>query len=246
MNLFIIKKVIAIYKLNSFVFLFALISLKEATSQDMVSYCFDKTVRLGTVYQSLNIIVLPKDIIDQRIEDNCLDVITSPEREKLFEKYLSKRYDFKKDPRGEMKNNSSENLECRLDLRTTKKFKTESSNFKLGEKNTLNSTVISNDSVSTMEILLGAGRPGEFEAGEERLKVTCQLSGRDSANLTFSYAEKNKANVNAQLFLKRGEWSNIASVIKDLTEKSRTIGIPQTEIGQLNGKVETVYELQFK
>jgi hypothetical protein len=46
--------------------------------------------------------------------------------------------------------------------------------------------------------------------------------------------------------LKKGEWANIASVLKDLSEKKKSIEIPQSEINQIRSKTEIEYELQFK
>lgn len=244
MNLSISKKATAIYKVNSLIFLFVVILFSEASSQDMSTYCFDRSVSLSEVHQSLKILLLPKDIVDQRPEDNCLDITLSTDREKLFEKYLGRRYDLKKDPRGEVQNSGGS--ECRLDLKTTQKTKVESSTLKLGEKNIIASGAASKDSISIMEMLIGAGFPGEFEVGDEKLKVTCQLTGADRASLMFSYSDKNKASVNTQVQLKKGEWLNIASVIKELADKSKTFGIPQSEVSESTGKTETVYELQFK
>lgn len=213
-------------------------------AQDLSSFCFDKSVNLNGVRQSLSVILLPKDIVDLRTEDNCLDIVTTVDRAKLFEKFLSRRYDLKKDPAGPA--SSPADRECRLDLKTTKKSNEEGSNFKVGERNTLNKSTATRNSVSIMELLLGNGIPGEIEAGNEKLKVTCQLVGSDSASLVFAYAEKNSASASSQVMLKRGEWMNIASVLKDLDEKSKTLGIPQTGISQSTGKSETVYEIQFK
>lgn len=244
MNLSTIKKAIAIYRVNSLIFLCLFFLSLEARSQDMRSYCFDRSVNLREAHQSLKILLLPKDIVDQRIEDNCLDLITSSDRGNLFEKFLSKRYDLKKDPQGEAQ--AAGPKECRLDLKTTKKSKKESSTFKFGEKNAINSAVATMDSISIMEMLLGTDLPGEFEAGDEKLKVTCRLIGSSDASLMFSYSDKNKASVNTQVQLKKGEWLNVASVIKELNDKNKMIGIPQTEISESKGNAETIYELQFK
>ncbi|MDD4973215.1 MAG: hypothetical protein PHY93_02640 [Bacteriovorax sp.] len=208
------------------------------------------------VYKSLKILLLPRDIVEFRDEDSCIDIVTSLDRGKLFEKYLSKRYSLKRDA-GVSDRIEAEKLplnenDCRLDLKTTKKTKIDTSNFKIGEKNVLNKGETANRSVNIMELLLGAGINGEIGIGEENLKVICQPFGSDSANLIFSYSEIKKTIVNSQVLVssqvivKKGEWLNIASVLKDLNDKTKTLGIPQTEISQTTEKNETVYELQFK
>lgn len=242
----IIKKATAIYRANSFLLILFCPLFLQAYAQELNSYCFQRSVSLRDAHQSLNLLLLPKDIVEHRPVDNCLDIITSPDRAKLFEKYLSRRYDLKKDPGAGESATSGRETECRLDLKTTKKSNVDSSTFKLGEKNGLKVGNATMDSVSTMEMLLGPGFPSEFEVGNEKLKITCQLVGTDSASLIFGYVEKEMANVSTQMLLKRGEWLNIASVRKELAEKNKTVGIPQTEISQSTGKIETIYELQFK
>lgn len=223
------------------------------TSTEINPYCFDRSVNLREVHRSLKFLLLPKDIVEFRIEENCLDIVTSPERGKLFEKYLAKRYDLKKDTSTagrisevENENVTNKGFDCHLDLKTTRKSKVETSNFKMGEKNILNKGETVSSSVSRMELLLGAGKSGELSVGEESLKVSCQLIGIDSANLIFSYTEKNKASVNTEVLVKKGEWLNIASVLKELNDKTKTLGIPQAEVSHATGKIETIYELQFK
>ncbi|MBC7537949.1 MAG: hypothetical protein H7281_03960 [Bacteriovorax sp.] len=146
----------------------------------------------------------------------------------------------------EKENLTTKEPDCRLDLKTTKNFKLDTSNFKIGEKNVLNKGETTNHSVSTMELLLGAGKSGEIGIGDENLKVICQPIGSDNASLIFSFSEIKKTIVNSQALIKRGEWLNIASVLKDLNEKASTLGIPLAEMSQTSGKNETVYELQFK
>lgn len=244
MNSSTTKKVTAIYRANSFLFFF--LFLKVAVAQDLHSYCFERSVNLSEVQQSLGMLLLSKDIVDKRIEDNCIDIITSPDRGKLFEKFLSRRYDFRQDSRDESLRESPKPSECRLDFRTTKNAKTQTGSLKIGEKNLLSSGSAINSSVSNLEMLLGEGIPGEFEAGAEKLKVSCQLIGTEKASLVFSYSERDKASASTQVLIKRGEWLNVASVKKDLADKSTTLGIPQSEIGQSEEKIETIYELQLK
>jgi hypothetical protein len=264
MNLSTTKKVIAIYRANRFFFLLScLFSVAMAqTPTDLNSYCFDRSVNLRDVHQSLKILLLPKDIVEFRTEDNCLDILTSSDRGKLFEKYLSKRYSLKRDVgvsvSVEKENLTNKEPDCHLNLKTTKNVKLDTSNFKIGEKNVLNKGETINHSVSTTEFLLGAGKIGEIGIGDENLKVICQPIGSDSASLNFSFSEIKKAivnsqvlvnsqvQINSQVLVKRGEWLDIASVLKDLNDKAIILGIPQTEMSQTKEKNETAYELQFK
>ncbi|MDO9183518.1 MAG: hypothetical protein Q7U04_13975 [Bacteriovorax sp.] len=235
---------IAIYKVSSFYILFhALLSLAMAeTSADLNSYCFEKNVNLQDVHQSLKVLLLPRDIVELRPDDGCLDIFTSLDRGKLFEKYLTKRYDLK----NEITNASKKEVGCSLDLRITKKIKVDTNTFKLGERNVLSSTNSTSQSVNSMELLVGVGMESEIGVGEEKLKVKCDLIENDKANLTFSYSETDKANIKTQVIIHKNEWINLASVLKDLNGQVKIIGLSQTEISQSAGINETIYELQFK
>jgi hypothetical protein len=242
MILFIIKKVTAIYKVNKLFFLLVLFS-SFAFSQntiDLNSYCFEKNVSLKEVHQSLTVFLLPKDIVQYRTGDNCLDIATSIERGVVFEKYLSKRFHLISELRKEMTN------ECRINLKTTKKLKANSTKVNIGLLNNVNSNEITNSSSSIMEILLGTKEAAEIEVGSEKLNVLCRLHGENNGSLIFSYIDKEKASVKSEVSVRKGEWMNVASVINELASKTKALGIPQTEFNKINENNETIYEIQLK
>jgi hypothetical protein len=214
------------------------------TTDDIKTFCFGKEVHLSEVKQSLNLLLIPKDNVLLRADDNCIDIATSVNRGNLFEKYLSKRYDLIKEVRTKREIDKRE--ECRLNLKTTEKSKIEKSQLKIGEKNLINLNESLKSVSNTMEILLGPSQQGELSVGEVALKVICQLIGNDSAQLQFSFTSRNQALVKSEVQLKKGEWLNIASVLNELNEKNQNLGIPQTEFNQTNGKSEIIYEMQFK
>ncbi len=246
MNSFINKKVIVIYRVNSFILLFWLSFFSRVEAQDLNSYCFERTVSLQEVHRVLNPFLMAKDIISDRSDDNCIDIANSASRANLFEKLLSKKFTLIKESVAASKNLIPSDVNCLLELKSTQREKKESSQFKIGEKNVLNTSSSNSVNVTSMEILLGSGLSGELEIGIVKLNVTCQLLGSDSANLIFSYVEKEKANVTSKVLAKKGEWLNIASVINDLSAKIKAIGIPQTEVSQSSEVNESLYELKLK
>ena len=214
---------------------------------DLYSFCFNKSVNLKSAHESLIPLLLSRDIVTKRSEndDNCLDIITSPDRAKLFEKYLGKRYDLKRE--NSANDNSATSALCRLDFKTTKKLKAQKQIVKVGEKNVINESNISRTKVSTTEILLSSGKSGEIEMEFNKLLVTCTLIGDDKADLNISYsAQTNGSGLSTSVQVKKNEWLNVASVTKELDEKNKTLGIPQTTVSSTEGQDETVYELQFK
>ena len=253
MNLFISKRETNIYKLNSLLLFIYLVSSSIAyaeASEDMNSYCFGGAVSLAQVKRNLSVLLLPKDIVELREEDHCIDIVSSPDRAKLFEKYLSKRYDLKQDVKTSFSESSKEvlpNNSCTVEFKTTKKIKKDEKTFKIGSKNGLKDSEQTSTETSTMDLLLGAGVEGELSATPDSLNIICRpVLGGERANLIFSFVQKDKAKVKTEVLVGRGEWLNVASVVKELNDKLKTIGIPQTEVGSTAGFENTIYEIRYK
>lgn len=218
------------------------LNLRAEDNQDLTSFCFEKNVSLSVVVDSLKVLMLPRDIIEKREEDNCIDLIAPPNRANLFEKFLIKRYSLIKDVKPSLNNIDQQ---CLLELKTTKKMKRVDDQLKLGSKNSLKSSETEMTQVSSMDLLIGSGIPGELTAGPQQLSVICKIFG-EKAQLIFSFSEKEKASVKTEIMIKKNEWLNIASVIQELNDKVKTLGIPQSELGSAKGVQETIYEIQFK
>lgn len=248
MNSFITKKATVIYRASSFfLYFFFLFFTSGAFAQtDINSFCFEDSVNLKSVENSITFLLLPADTINLREEDHCIDIVASVDRGKLFEKFLAGRYNLRRANREMTTSGPAEIQTCQLALRTTVKQKSENQTAKVGEKNSLSKSEKMLTSTSSMELVLSLGVPGEMEAGNEKLKVICRLIGSSKINLQFSFADKAKGGLTSEFSLAKGEWLNVGSVIKDLNEKNKTLGIPQTEASSVSGISETVYELQIK
>lgn len=243
MILFIIKKATAIYRASKT--LIAVVFLLQAAvsfaQTELNSFCFEDQVRLSGVQQTLSFLLLPKDTVNLREDDRCIDIVTSGDRGKLFEKFLAGRYNLRRE-----KGTAPELEHCKLNLKTTVNQKSETDSLNVGQKNSVKTSEQSSVNTGQMEFVFSQGISGELEAGPERLKVLCRLIGTDKASLQFQFHDKTKGGVASEFVLKRGEWLNIGSVVKDLNEKNKTLGIPQTEISTTTGKSETRYDLQIK
>lgn len=244
MNLCINKKATVIYRANKpflcfFVFLFCTGLLAQT---DLNSYCFEESVNLQSVQNSISFLLLPKDTVHLREDDHCIDLVLSGDRGKLFEKFLSGRYNLKREK-------SSDTVElppCQLVLRTTVKQASERESVKLGEKNSVNKAEISQNSTSSMSMVLSQGVAGEMEVWPEKLQVTCRMTGANKAELKFNFSDRTKGGIANEFVVTKGEWLNIGSVVKDLHDKNKTLGIPQTVISNTTGKSETQYDLQIR
>ncbi len=245
MILFITKKVTVIFKVNNTLITLFLcwINVRVAFAD---SYCFEKTVNLKNAKNSIDFLLLPNDVVDFQTDENCIDITVSPDRGKLFEKYLSKRYALLSTSRKGEVSSVVDSANCVLDFKTTTKTNSEGNTVKLGQKNSANKASSTFINESTMQILLSSGLQGELEVGTQKLKIMCRLIGESTANLIFSFADVGHGSVKTEILVKRGEWLNIASVVKELNENNKNLGIPQTDINELNGKTEIRYELKLQ
>lgn len=206
-------------------------------AEDVASYCFEPEVSLDSVKHSIGFILLEKDTVSLRKDDNCMDVVIGEKRKIILDKYLSKRY--------KVRNDGPKDLpECHIELKTITKKKLNSNDFKLGPKSNLIVNESSTNAVTTSEILLGAGFSGKLVTGEQSLQIECNPIGTEAFNLLFYFEEKNKAQVSTSVKLNKNEVMNLASVKKILDEKNKTLGIPQTAITKAEGTEETNYELK--
>jgi hypothetical protein len=236
MILSISKKVMLIYNLISKIFILLLINSSFA-SDDFDSFCFESNVSLVNVKQSINFILTDKDTLTLREEDHCLDIVISETRKNVLEKYLVKHYALISTAPKTPEN-------CHIELKTINKQKINTQDFKLGQKNNLVASESTSKAVTTSELLLGAGKIGRLAVGNQNLQVDCRPAGDTAFELQFYFEEKSKATVSTSLRVSKNETVNLANVTKELNEKNRTLGIPQTAIGNTEGIEENTYELK--
>jgi hypothetical protein len=238
MTFFISKEVMLIYSLlSSFVILFFLQTSYGA--DDVASFCFESDVSLRAVKHSIEFILLDQDRVSFREDDHCLDIIASQSRKKILEKFLSKEYSLVAETP------PKESRECHLELKTTTKKKQTAQDFKLGVKSNLSVGESSANTVTSAEMLLGAGRAGTLNVGAKTLQVECHPSrSLDGFELNFYFEEKNRAIVSTSVHVNKNEVLNIANVKNTLDEKNKTLGIPQTAMGSTEGTEDISYELK--
>jgi hypothetical protein len=244
----------AIYKSLS-VFFLLLIGKYSYGAEDLASFCFESNVSLSNVKQSISFILLPEDRLSLRPEDNCLDIVTTPSRKTILNKFLSRKYNLLNSEEPTL---TPERSECRLEFKTTTKKKTNSNAANIGQKNNLVTTSGNSIAVSTTELLLMAGRPGTLNINaqmvmpdkslldiSQNLQVECRPLPHDNFELIFYFDAKDKATVSTTVQLKRGESLNIAGIKNTLDDKVKTLGIPQTTLGNTQSNEDISYDLKL-
>ena len=244
--LLIIKKATVIYLLISSL-LFILFSHQSFATEELTSFCFEPQDSLEQAKKSIEFLLLPKEQVVLRQQEHCFEIIISPDRSKLLEKFLLKRYTLLTNKAGHISGPGNlNNQNCQIELKTSKKKKVDSTKVLVGNVNAVSTKTNEITEVSSSQFLLGFGKPGTLDLEGHSLYIECTGGVRDIFQLTFSYNEEVKAKISTQVTLKRGELLQIAQVTNDLNSKSKTLGIPDSLYNESVGSENISYELEIK
>lgn len=249
MTLSTIKRVTVIYSVRSSLILLFL-TTQSFASEDLESFCVKPPVNMAEVRDSLSFLLLPNEKVFLRQEAHCIDVLTSTDRVKLLEKFLSKRYHLI----AEVSNKASVGSEaaslndshCQLELTTTRVKKMDFKEAGVNQKIVLASGSESVRETSVSRILLSLGRPGVLDVGEKSLNVECRRGQTGRYHLVFSFSEADKAKVKSEVSVAANEIINIAEISNDLNEKNKALGLSNVSFGETQGKDIMQYQLQVK
>ena len=182
-----------------------------------------------------------------RSADNCLDIVTSPDRSKLLEKFLSKRYTLISETSEAASSNTQITEDhCQLEMKTTRARKVDSINVRVGRTNDAQTSNRDLRETSTAQILLGMGKPGSLDLDGRALYVECRQGASGIYQLIFSFTELNRTKVTSEVSLRKNEPLSIVQIVTDLNNRSKTLGLPETIIQEAEGKDSTTFELQIK
>lgn len=242
MNLFISKKVIVIYSVKSSLFLIFL-SLNSFAQDDLVSFCFEKKVSLSEAAKNLDFLLLPTEKIALRPGDHCLDVLTSPHRTKLLEKFLSKRYNIISETGV---SGPSEIEHCRIDFKTLSNKKIETNNASLGKVTNLGTSEQSRTEVSSAQLLLASGKQGSIEVYGRSLDIECKKGASGFYQLAFFFRDQAGNSARSEITVRESELVNVGSIVKELDEKNKTLGLPTSNVSETKGYENINYELKIE
>jgi len=233
--------VILIYALIISIFIPFLPSSSFA-SEDVGTFCFEKSTPASVVYRAIEFLQTGSDKIQMRRDENCLDVYSSTDRMKLYEKMIYKNFTPISTGSVEAANESFTN-QCRIELKEIKKSNlnetvaraARDSKFKVSEKES--------DNVTRSELLMTSGKRSILTAGDFSLFVECVKTKAEIYQLSFYLGDKGNS-VQTNVDVRAGEVIDLGGIARDLNEKSKTVGIPVTEIKNQTGKETTKYELK--
>lgn len=212
---------------------------------DLASFCFKPSVKLIAAKEELEYLLLPREKIFLRTKDHCFDIATSGDRVKLLEKFLAKRYNL-------VSESSEANVpalteHCRLKFKTTRAKALDVTEAQLNpSQSVLQEGKREKKETSTADILLGLGKPGSLDLEGKSLFVECRKGIKGTYQLSFFFAEKDRARVSSEVSLRAGELLNVANIVKELNEKNKALGFPESAYKEMTGQETTTYELQIE
>ena len=245
MNLFISKKATHIYRAIISLFLLAVVIPTSWADEELASFCFKPATSLAEARDSLQDLLLPREKVFLRPEQRCMDVLTSPNRVKLLEKFLRLRYTLVVDET-ERESTALQNQHCQLELKKTTNQQATNSNVQLGLQNQVSAGASTLASTETSQLLLGLGKPGVLAIGTQALYVECRRGATGIYQLTFSLQENGSSRITSEVSTRANEMVNVGQVTKELNDKNKILGVPQTAVSTAIGNEETLYQLQVK
>lgn len=208
-----------------------------------LNYCLERNYSLFKVKSDLKTILLADEGVVIDTSSNCIEIAVRPYRENLINKYMTMSYrivsskgQFSSPLVGQM---------CKIFLRKTVVENEESKNLVIGQKVNLEKLNSLSKESSTREILLNEGRVGVLGIDKESLYVKCKIFP-STYELELSFNNEFSDSLSTTISLSEGEWLNISSVSKDLSDKSRKISIHEIQDKKTSGEKTTIYFVSVK
>jgi hypothetical protein len=244
MILFTTKKATVIYQLKISL-IFILFSQALFAAEELANFCFQPGTDLNAARNSLGFLLLPSEKTFLRTEQRCMDVLTSTDRVKLLEKYLRLRYTLVDEdtPARNVVKLQEEN--CRMELKKTIDNKAGINDVNIGQVNTVTTGQLNKATSETSELLLSFGKPAALSIGLQAIFVECRKGAKDNFNITFALSENGGATrIATDVTVKQNEMIDVGQITKNLNEKQRILGYPQTTVNTYLGTEVTTYQLK--
>lgn len=227
--------------LKSSLFLLFLVSSVYAV-EDVGTFCFETTTPVSKVYATVDFLQTGNDRIQLRKSENCLDVYSTSDRLKLYEKMIYKNFSPISTGLSENTNDGFSN-QCRIELKEIKITNVNETVARIGTDTKLKSSDKDALNTTRSELLMTPGKRSILTAGDTNLYIECVKTKNDLYQLAFFLGDQNNS-IQTNVDVKVGEVIDLGGIIKDLNEKSKTIGVPVTEIKTQTGVIKTKYELR--
>lgn len=190
-------------------------------------------------------VTAPKDRIYKRESNHCLEIEISSHRRELLEKWMYKKYRPLKgisDSSPSISDGTTQG-NCHLKIEAVSAGSSNTKNFSVGQKNGVSTTERSSSGTRRSSLLLGVGFSGYIQVNEERVELTCQRVSGNGYRIAINLQGPDQG-VGTALEVRKGQRINIGSVVNDLNQRRKTLGIPKgIEVEKTTGKETKDYFL---
>lgn len=215
------------------------LSFSSWASEEVKTYCFNRNEPVSKIASEISFLQTGGDRIQLRRVDNCLDIYTSDLRISLYEKMLYRNYHPIENRSEEVGDLTGEH--CRLEFKEIKKRNVTESKLSIGSNNVLSDTDKNKDEVTATELLMSPRKQSNITVGNNSLNLECIKQSNENYQIILSMTDKVKTVVSG----KSGTVIDLASIVNELNEKKKTLGIPQSELIQTKGTEQVRYELKI-
>jgi hypothetical protein len=200
--------------------LIALLISSKSYSLALRGLCFDRNTNLNKVKNYVSQIIAPGDKVLINSSKHCIELVVDEKRVELFEKFISMNYRVTSRYGGEA---NFSKKECLFEVENIKKKNSEGSSIHLS--NSSHARSLNSDSLSTSKSTLRVmeRKLAQLLVNNNLITISCKIRGRVT-QVDISLGSK-KSNLITSIEMSKGQRINLASIVKDLSDKNRGIKV---------------------
>jgi hypothetical protein len=211
-------------------------------AEDVGSYCFGMDTNVLRVQSQIAFLQTGNDKIQIRSAENCLDIYSTSDRLKLYEKMIFKN--FKPINSETVSGGDDTKNHCRVEFIETRKKDVNNKVINISNDSKISQGNVKNDEVTTSEIMMSPGKKSFLTVGERQLSVECVKTIAGIYQLSFYFGEQRKASLETTVSAVAGQVIDVGNIVKEIDNKTQTIGVPVTEMKSETGTENIKFELK--
>lgn len=233
--------------LKIIIFLFLPFSIFGA-EKEVFGFCFNRSVSLNQVRAHIDIILAPGDKVYKRESVNCLELLITARRQKLFRNWLTKKYpisdEYAVSQRGgsvpAISTSKVSNQHCKFEFLRTMKDKLDTTKVEVGSRSGIRKTENRGSGELVSNLMLLEGRKGSIDIGDQEVYLTCNRSG--SRYILDVNIKGLDSSLMTSVEVFTGQKLNIGDIVEKINRKNREINSKGFVGGSLEkSKGQTTY-----
>ncbi len=221
------------------VYIFLFFTAFNGQAQTTTAFCFEKTIDVKSALKDVESLVVEGDKILEQKGSLCFDIVTSSEmRIELFEKLLRRRYQLTKS----ISETPSQHSTCNIvfEMIGTKEIKKEQ--VSIGEFSKISDEASKSKQTNVQNFLIDENTKGMLRVCDSVLEIVCRKVDDKRFVVKISHTDLQKS-VETTVTLLQNVKFDLGNVVKDLNDKKKTLGIPETSMIKTEGFEQVQYSL---